>query len=45
MFHLHVHLIPRWSDDGALALWRPGATTPEQLDVVARQIRAALGDD
>jgi len=45
VFHLHVHLIPRWSGDGALALWHPGATAPEQLDGVARQIRAALGDD
>jgi len=45
VFHLHVHVIPRWADDGALALWRPGAMMPEQLDAVARQIRAALGDD
>jgi histidine triad (HIT) family protein len=42
VFHLHVHLIPRWEGDGALKLWTPGTSAPAELDALAAQIRAVI---
>lgn len=42
VFHYHVHVIPRWESDGAVRLWRPGSSTPEELTELARQIQAAI---
>jgi histidine triad (HIT) family protein len=42
VFHYHVHLIPRWENDGVLQMWHPRQTSPEELRALADQIRAAL---
>lgn len=42
VFHYHVHIIPRWEGDGAVHLWRPGAT-PDDLRDLAAQVTARLG--
>lgn len=30
--HFHLHLIPRYTDDGQHILWNPGESTPEELE-------------
>jgi histidine triad (HIT) family protein len=42
--HVHVHLVPRWRDDGAGSvhtIFRPGARAP--VAEVGRKIREAIG--
>lgn len=43
VFHLHVHVIPRFKGDtGHINIgWKPG-DTPEDLDAIAEEIRAKL---
>jgi histidine triad (HIT) family protein len=43
IFHYHVHLLPRWLDDGAVRLWRPSATDHAALGALATMLRAAEG--
>lgn len=40
VFHFHMHLIPRYENDGAGILWNPGKTTPEDMEAVKRLIDA-----
>ena len=42
VFHLHLHVIPRKAGDKAVGLWRPGTTTPEEMQETAAAIREAL---
>ena len=42
VFHLHLHVIPRKSGDNAIGLWKPGTTTPEEMQETAAAIRAVL---
>ena len=44
VFHLHLHVIPRKTDDGAVGLWKPGKTTPEEMKETAEAVREALAD-
>ena len=32
--HYHVHVIPRYKNDGQKILWRPGSPSAEELDAV-----------
>lgn len=34
VFHFHMHLIPRYTDDHAGILWEPGQTTPEEMEEI-----------
>lgn len=45
--HLHIHVHPRWLDDGFLRVYPQDPATPERpvLDGYAAKIRACLGDD
>ena len=37
VFHFHIHLIPRRTDDHAMAGWKPGALTDEMReDIISR---------
>ena len=42
VFHLHLHVIPRKAGDGAVGLWKPGQTTPEEMNEAAEAIRKEL---
>jgi diadenosine tetraphosphate (Ap4A) HIT family hydrolase len=44
VFHIHMHVIPRWKDDNARMRRDPSEpqSPREDLDAVAAQIRAAL---
>ncbi|NJP04939.1 MAG: HIT family protein [Chloroflexaceae bacterium] len=42
VFHYHVHIIPRWTDDGVRPFGRPGSADPAELETIAAQIRAHL---
>lgn len=44
-FHYHVHLIPRWEGDGALRLWKPGATDHAALGGLAAELRVGKGNE
>lgn len=36
--HFHLHLIPRYVDDGQSILWKPGTATPEMLEEIKNSI-------
>jgi histidine triad (HIT) family protein len=38
VFHYHVHLIPRYGDDGFRPPWRSASPTQEQLTEVQQQL-------
>ncbi len=37
--HFHIHIIPRYVDDGQLIGWKPGSPSAEELDGVLDEIR------
>lgn len=42
VFHLHLHLVPRWTGDGFGRIWPPDHHTPERVkDDLAARIREA----
>ncbi|WP_026369607.1 HIT family protein [Kallotenue papyrolyticum] len=41
VMHYHVHLIPRWTGDGALRMWRPGQTDHAAFAALAEELRRA----
>jgi histidine triad (HIT) family protein len=43
VFHLHVHVVPRYEDDGILLPWVPTPGDPAEMDVAAATLRAGLG--
>jgi len=38
VFHFHMHLIPRYNDDGQTINWIPGKPSEEELSVVKNLI-------
>jgi histidine triad (HIT) family protein len=45
IFHLHVHLVPRWTDDRVGNIWPPSEPWPEEItDDVADAVRVAWGE-
>ena len=38
VFHFHMHLIPRYENDGQSINWTPGSPSAEELDAVWKQI-------
>jgi histidine triad (HIT) family protein len=42
VYHFHVHVIPRWRDDGIRPLWRHAAGDPDELREVGSRIRQAV---
>jgi histidine triad (HIT) family protein len=44
VFHLHLHLVPRWREDGFGQIWPTGSRwTDERIDKAAERVRAACG--
>ncbi|MCR5746761.1 MAG: HIT family protein [Lachnospiraceae bacterium] len=39
VFHFHIHLIPRYKDDGQLIGWKPGSPSGEELKKLAGEIK------
>ncbi len=39
VFHFHLHVIPRYVDDGQNISWNPGTSTPEGLAEIGRLIK------
>ena len=42
VFHLHVHVIPRFEGDGRMVSWNPGVSDPDQQREVAAALSKAL---
>lgn len=42
VFHFHMHLIPRYTDDGQDINWKPGEPTQEELKETADIIRGEI---
>lgn len=38
VFHFHMHLIPRYRDDGQRIGWNPGKPSQEELEEIRKQI-------
>ena len=38
VFHFHMHLIPRYKDDGQKIGWKPGEPSQEELEEIRTQI-------
>ena len=38
VFHFHMHLIPRYTDDNQKISWNPGEPSQEELEAVKQQI-------
>ena len=42
VFHLHVHVIPRYDDGPAMVTWTPGSAEPEELKSIAESLKGAI---
>ncbi len=42
VFHLHVHIIPRYEGGPKMVAWDPGKAAPEELTEIAAEIKRAL---
>ena len=42
VFHLHLHVLPRHTDDGVTLTWPAKNPAREELDRLAQQVRAAI---
>ena len=42
VFHFHLHIIPRYANDGQNINWIAGNSKPEELQKIASHIRSAL---
>ncbi|MBI3376116.1 MAG: HIT family protein [Betaproteobacteria bacterium] len=42
VFHFHIHLLPRWEDDGMSLSWPAKNPAREKLEDYAKEIRANL---
>lgn len=42
VFHAHIHVLPRWENDGLTFTWPVKNPSREELERVAAQLRAAL---
>ena len=40
VFHLHVHVVPRWDGDGLTRPWSPRPAAPEDLEAVVQRLRS-----
>ena len=38
VLHFHIHVIPRFKDDGAVGLWKPGNPSKDELSEIADKL-------
>jgi histidine triad (HIT) family protein len=41
VFHFHIHVVPRWRDDGLIKPWEMAQGDPSRLDKIAAQLAHA----
>ena len=41
VFHFHIHVIPRYEDDGQRIGWAPGSLTPEAAAEICAELEKA----
>ena len=39
VFHFHMHVIPRYANDGQVIGWKPGQPTAEEMDAVLEALK------
>ena len=39
VFHFHMHVIPRYCEDGQVIGWKPGSPSGEELDAVLEELK------
>ena len=39
VFHFHMHVIPRYKEDGQVIGWKPGAPTSEELEAICELLK------
>lgn len=39
VFHFHMHVIPRYTNDGQVIGWKPGQPTAEEMDAVLEALK------
>ena len=39
VFHFHMHVIPRYKEDGQVIGWKPGQPTAEEMDAVLEMFK------
>ena len=42
VFHFHMHLIPRYADDGAGISWKPGTLSDEERDAILKEVKGII---
>lgn len=42
VFHLHIHVIPRYEGDSAMVTWTPGQDSGKEMKTTAKKIKGAL---
>ena len=42
VFHFHMHIIPRYDNDGQHITWIPGTSEAEEREAIAAQIKSLL---
>ena len=42
VFHFHMHIIPRYNNDGQNIYWVPGTSEAEEREAIASQIKSLL---
>ena len=38
VMHFHLHIIPRYKDDGQHILWKPTSPSAEELDEIRKEL-------
>lgn len=39
VFHFHMHVIPRYQEDGQVIGWKPGSPAAEEMDAILEKLK------